>query len=113
MDALQCLLRLSRAPPLLSAEQLLACQPRRLLAASCALYASLPAETRAVVCLAVCGVLFVLWFHEALSGHVRSWLAPPPLPPAAAAAKAAVVTGMEEGVQAAWRSRCGLSCGTG
>ncbi len=83
MDALQCLIRLLRAPPLLSTEQLLSCQPHRLLAAASALHAALPTQARAVLWLAICGVLFVLPFHEALSSRVRSWLAPPP-PPAAA-----------------------------
>ncbi len=68
-------------PSLLTPAQLLACQPHRLLAASCAMAAALPAGP---VAACTSGLVAVLASRETLSSRVKGWLAPPPppLPPA-------------------------------
>ncbi len=65
-------------PSLLTPAQLLACQPHRLLAATCTLAAALPEEA---VASCAPGLLAILASRERLSSCVRGWLAPPPPPP--------------------------------
>ncbi len=81
-DVTVCMLRWGRRA-LLPPEQLLACQPHRLLAAACTLAAALPdtpelAKHKNSLCMLVPGLVAMLASHEALSGQVRGWLAPPP-----------------------------------
>ncbi len=79
-----CLLRWCCPLMLLPLGQLLACQPHRLLAAACALPAE-NGEQKQRFGENMAMLVVTLSSHKALSGRVRSWLAPPP-PPAAAAA---------------------------
>ncbi len=81
-DVVVCMMRWERRA-LLPPEQLLACQPHRLLAAACALAAALPdtppvSKYRNWLCMLVPGLVAMLASHEALSSRVRGWLAPRP-----------------------------------
>ncbi len=84
LGVLDCLFRWCRPPMLLPPAQLLACQPHRLLVAACAS----PKEDddrRQSFGQLVAMLTVALSAHEALSGRVRSWLAPSPSAAAAAA----------------------------
>ncbi len=80
---LSCMAQWWRGPlEQLPAVQLLACQPHRVLAAACALAATLPVGERmkpSLVCDVIAAVVGVS-AHRALSGRVRGWLAQLPLP---------------------------------
>ncbi len=82
---LTCTTRWWSCPQLLPPAQLLACQPHRLLAGACALAAALPnqhpADSRKRLSKGSACLVVTMASHEALSGRVRGWLAPPPPAP--------------------------------
>ncbi len=85
------LTQMCRDKVLLPPQQLLACQPHRLLAAACTLAAALPAEVGAhkeQLSLVVPGLVLMLAEDGALSGRVRSWLTPRPATTTASTASA-------------------------
>ncbi len=85
-----------RPPLLLPPAQLLACQPHRLLAATCALAAVLPTTTDPLKLKTRLGVrlpstVVAMAGHKTLSGQVRNWMTPRAAATTAAAAAAPLV----------------------